>query len=280
MYRKLEPNYLKIAIAAIIWGSSGAFVKYLGLPPQVISFFRLGIPTVLLGLYFLFRRDPLFRNNIRLLLIASVLNAVRLFFYFIGFLNAPIGNAIMILYTWPVFAVIFSRIFLKEPLPFWNRLLLVGAMAGIILIYSDKPFSLNDEVFWGMSAMLISAVLYAVTVIIFKKESLKYNHLQIVFFQNLVGAVLFLPFFVMDFNLLTLHNASVASLYAFAVGVVGFGLFFFSLKRIKASNASFLAYIEVPSAVLFGVFLFHEVLSWNEILGGAMIIGASLMLKR
>jgi len=117
-------------------------------------------------------------------------------------------------------------------------------------------------------------------VIIFKKESVRYGHLQIVFFQNLVGAVLFLPFFVMDINLLTLHKASVASLYAFAVGIVGFGLFFFSLKRIKASNASFLAYIEVPSAVLFGVFLFHEVLSWNEILGGAMIIGASLMLKR
>ncbi|MBS3807276.1 MAG: EamA family transporter [Bacteroidales bacterium] len=280
MQAKVDTNYLKIVIAAIIWGSSGAFVKYLGLPAPLISFFRLGLPTLFLGIYFLARRQPVFRNNMRLLLIASVINAVRLLFYFIGFLNAPIGNAIMILYTWPVFAVIFSHIFLKEPLPGLNKLLLVVALAGIVLIYSDKPVGLDNDVFWGMSAMLLSALLYSSTVIIFKKESLKYDHLQIVFFQNLVGAVLFLPFFVLGFDALTLHKASVASLYAFAVGIVGFGLFFFSLRRIPASNASFLAYIEVPSAVLFGVFLFHETLTWNEIVGGVMIIGASVMLKK
>jgi len=280
MQGKIDTNHLKIAIAAIIWGSSGAFVKYLALPAPVISFFRLGVPTLFLGIYFLVRRQSIFRNNIRLVLIASVLNAVRLLFYFIGFLNAPIGNAIMILYTWPVFAVIFSHLFLKEPLPRLNRLLLGVALAGIVLIYSDKPLAFNNEVFWGMSAMLLSAILYSTTVIIFKKESVKYDHLQIVFFQNLVGAVLFLPFFVTGFDVLTLHKATVASGYAFAVGIIGFGLFFFSLRRIKASNASFLAYIEVPSAVLFGVFLFHEVLTWNEILGGIMIIAASLMLKR
>src|SRR6056297_1839441 len=99
MQGKVDTNYLKVVIAAIIWGSSGAFVKYLGLPAPVISFFRLGVPTLFLGLYFLARRQPIFKDNIRLLLIASVLNAVRLFFYFIGFLKAPIGNAIMILYT-------------------------------------------------------------------------------------------------------------------------------------------------------------------------------------
>ena len=280
MQQPINSNYLKIVVAAIIWGSSGAFVKYLGLPAPVISFFRLGVPTLFLGLYFLARRQPVFRNNIRLLLIASVINAVRLLFYFIGFLNAPIGNAIMILYTWPVFAVIFSHLFLKEPLPILNKWLLVAALAGIVLIYSDKPMGFGNEVFWGMSAMLLSALLYSTTVIIFKKESVKYDHLQIVFFQNLVGAVLFLPFLVMGFDALTLHKASVASFYAFAVGIVGFGLFFFSLRRIRASNASFLAYIEVPSAVLFGVFLFHETLSWNEILGGVMIIGASVMLKK
>mgnify|MGYP000279384716 CR=1 FL=1 len=278
--RKIDSNYLKIVVAAIIWGSSGAFIKYLSLPAPVISFFRLGIPTLFLGIYFLVRREPIFRNNVAILLVASVINAVRLFFYFIGFLEAPIGNAIMILYTWPVFAVVFSHLFLKEALPGINKLLLLMALAGIVLIYSDKPVSLDNGVFWGMSAMLISAVLYASTVVIFKRESHKYTHLQIVFFQNLVGALLFLPFFLGGLEQLTLHKTSVASGYAFAVGVIGYGLFFFSLKRLKASNASFLTYIEVPAAVLFGVFLFHETLGWNDILGGLLIIAASVLLRK
>jgi drug/metabolite transporter (DMT)-like permease len=277
---RINPNYLKIVIAAIIWGSSGAFVKYLNLPSPVLSFFRLGIPTVVLGLYFLIRKEPLFKNNIRLLLLASVINAVRLLFFYIGFLNAPIGNAVIILYSWPVFAIIFSNIFLGESIPVRNRLLLGMAMVGIVLIYLDKKFSLDNEVFWGMSAMLISAALYSTTVIIFKKESVRYTHLQIVFFQNLIGAGLFLPFFLLGLDELNFHTSWVASGYALLVGIVGFGLFFSSLKNVKASTASFLAYIEVISGILFGVFLYNETLTWNVIVGGIFIITASIVLKK
>jgi len=277
---KINPEYFKIVVAAIIWGSSGAFVKYLNLPSPVLSFYRLGIPTLVLGIYFVIRKEPLFRNNVRLLLIASVINAVRLFFFFIGFLNAPIGNAVIMLYSWPVFAAIFSNLFLKESLPRLNKILLAVAMLGIVLIYSGKRIDLNNQVFLGMSAMLLSAALYSTTVIIFKKESVRYTKLQIVFFQNLVGAFLFLPFFLLDLDALTLHKSWVASGYAFLIGIVGFGLFFSSLRKVKASTASFLAYIEVISAILFGVFLFSETLTWNVIVGGMLIIGSSIILKK
>jgi drug/metabolite transporter (DMT)-like permease len=42
------------------------------------------------------------------------------------------------------------------------------------------------------------------------------------------------------------------------------------------NTASFLSYLEVISGVLFGVILFHESLSWNEIAGGTMIILSSV----
>ena len=280
MLKRFNPEYFKIVVAAIIWGSSGAFVKYLDLPSQVLSFIRLSVPTLVLGIYFIIRKEPLFRNNVRLLLIASVINAIRLFFFFIGFLNAPIGNAVIMLYSWPVFAAIFSNLFLKEPLPRLNKILLAVAMLGIVLIYSGKRIDLNNQVFLGMSAMLLSAALYSTTVIIFKKESVRYTKLQIVFFQNLVGAFLFLPFFLLDLDALTLHKSWVASGYAFLIGIVGFGLFFSSLQKVKASTASFLAYIEVISAILFGVLLFSETLTWNVIVGGFLIIGSSVILKK
>ena len=184
------------------------------------------------------------------------------------------------LYSWPVFAAIFSNLFLKEPLPRLNKILLAVAMLGIVLIYSGKRIDLNNQVFLGMSAMLLSAALYSTTVIIFKKESVRYTKLQIVFFQNLVGAFLFLPFFLLDLDALTLHKSWVASGYAFLIGIVGFGLFFSSLQKVKASTASFLAYIEVISAILFGVLLFSETLTWNVIVGGVLIIGSSVILKK
>lgn len=280
MTKNVHPEYFKIVLAAVIWGSSGAFVKYLNLPSTVLAFFRLAIPTLILGAYFIVRRESLFGNKITWLLIASVINAVRLIFFYIGFLNAPIGNAVIMLYTWPVFAVLFSYLFLKEPVPVRNRILLSFAMTGIVIIYLDKPFSLDHDVFWGMTAMLISSALYSTTVVIFKKESIRYNHLQLVFFQNLIGAGIFLPLFLLNMSALTAHTSWVASGYALLVGIIGFGLFFSALRNVKASTASFLAYIEVISAILFGIFLFHETLTWNVITGGILIIGSSVILKK
>ena len=280
MLRNLYTDNMKVIIAAIIWGSSGAFIKYLDLTPGLIAFFRVALPVVFFGAWFVIRRERFFENGIKILLIASVINAVRLFFYFIGFLNAPIGNAVIILYTYPVLAVLFSHFFLREPLPFLNVVLLVLAMAGVMLVFSDKPIHFDNEVFLGMAAMLLSAALNASMVVIFKHQSPKFSPPQIVFFQNLVGAVCFLPFLITGMDQLTLHKFSVASFYAVLVGVVGFWLFFYALKRVFASTASFLSYIEVVSGILFGIFLFNEVLTWNEIAGGSMIMGASVLLRK
>jgi len=280
MLKRLYTDNMKVIFAAIIWGSSGAFIKYLDLTPGLIAFFRVALPVLFFGVWFVIRGERFFENGIKILLIASVINAVRLFFYFIGFLNAPIGNAVIILYTYPVLAVLFSHFFLKEPLPFMNVMLLVLAMAGVVLVFVDKPIHFGNEVFIGMAAMLLSAALNASMVVIFKHQSPKFSPPQIVFFQNLVGAVCFLPFLITGMDQLTLHKFSVASIYAVLVGVVGFWLFFYALKRVFASTASFLSYIEVVSGILFGIFLFNEVLTWNEIAGGSMIIGASVLLRK
>ena len=183
MSRNLNTDHVKIAGAAVIWGSSGAFIKYLGLPPGVIAFFRVGIPVMVLGICLTVKRERLFQNGVKIILMASVVNAIRLLFYFIGYLNAPIGNAIIILYTWPVFAVIFSHFFLREPLPCLNQILLLMAMGGIVMVFSDKNIHLDNSVILGMGAMLISAALNAATVVLFKHESTKFTAPQIVFFQ-------------------------------------------------------------------------------------------------
>jgi drug/metabolite transporter (DMT)-like permease len=277
---KYNAPYLKIILAAIIWGSSGAFIKYLDLHPFVLTFYRVAVPVVLIGMFTRWKDVRSIRVSSRVLIIASFLNVIRLVFYFIGFLNAPIGNAVIILYTWPVFAVLLSRFYLYEPLPLKNIVLLAIAMTGIVFIHLDKQISFDNEVFVGTMAMLLSAFVYAVTVILYKKESPKYSNWSIVFHQNFIGAVVFTVVFLFFPENPGLEKNVMAIIYGFLVGVIGYGLFFSALKEIKASSASFIAYIEVISAVLFGIYLFNETLTWNVITGGALIIGASILLKK
>jgi len=74
---KSDP-YLEIILAAIIWGTSGIFVKTLNLPATTISFFRFFIPTPIIVIFFIIKRVQPFKKGNKLMLLASVLNAVRM----------------------------------------------------------------------------------------------------------------------------------------------------------------------------------------------------------
>ncbi len=277
--KELNPH-LKVVLATFIMGSSGVFIKYLALPPAVLACFRLAIPTVALYLYFHLRKVNLFRYPVKWMLLGSLLNAVRIYFFINSFVYTGIANAIVILYSWPVFATLFSRLILKEKVSLRQFFLLLLPLSGIALIFSNQPFSLENDDFIGMSSMLLSAIIYALSVIIFKKEAGRYSGFETVFFQNLVGSVLFVPFlFLADF---TLSAGDVGLIFVFAssIGIVAFGLFFSALRRIKASTVSFLSYLEVIIASTYGVLIYDEAITWRLLLGGVLIIAATLLLTR
>ena len=131
-----------------------------------------------------------------------------------------------------------------------------------------------------MTAMLLSAVIYALTVIIFKKESEKYSKYEIIFYQNIIGSIIFIPFIFINKPLPTLFQTSVGLVYGALIGLVGFIFFFSALKKIKASTVSFLSYFEVVSAIILSVIFFQEVLTWNMGVGGLLIILATTLIKK
>jgi len=277
----MKPNpYLQVLLAILIMGSTGVFIKILDFPPATLSFFRTAVPAGLLFLYFRFKKVNLFYHPPGLMLLGSGLNAIRIFLFIFGFTYTTIANAVLILNAWPVFANLFSILFLKEKVPTRNLLLLLLPLSGIMLLFVDQPISLDNQDFIGMSAMVLSAMIYSLTIIIFKRESNKYGGYETTFFQNLIGGIFFLPFLWHEEAHYSVGQVSLGIVYAFLIGIVAFGLYFSALRQLKASTISFMSYLEVVVATSFGVFLFGETLSWNIMVGGSLIIISTIMLKK
>lgn len=272
--------YLYIVVAAVIFGSSGVFIKSAGLPATSMALIRMAVPFVLMTAVFLVRRKrfPSFRD--RFMLLASVLNAVRLFFYFAGYARGQISTTVILLYTWPVFAAAWSFLFLGERLSRRHLFLFTVAFAGVGLITLDKTFSLSDQRFSGVLFILLSAFVYSMTIVIFKKKSGSYDPFETLWFQNMVGVFAFLPFFITTRPWPMVWQGGLATVYGGLVGVLGFGLFFAGLRRVEASRASFLTYIEVVSGIFFGVVFFKERLSMQVVAGGSLVLLAALALGR
>jgi drug/metabolite transporter (DMT)-like permease len=264
----------------MIMGSSGVFIKYLQLPTAIFTSIRMVVPAFLLFTIYAIKGQFLITKSSRVILLASTLNAIRLFFFVLSFAYTSIGNAVIILYTWPVFATLFERIILKEKIKKANALLLTLPFAGVVILFSQQEFSLENRDIIGMSSMLFAACIFALSVILFKKESHKYSGFQTVFYQNMVGGIVFLPvLFISDYQW-NVHQITGAIIFACLLGVFAFGLFFTALKMLKASTVSFLAYLEVVFAIFYGYFFFDETITWNMMLGGILIIVSSILLKK
>ncbi|ANV90858.1 DMT family transporter [Picosynechococcus sp. PCC 8807] len=271
---------LQLAIATLILGTSGVFIKLAALSPLVMTFFRAGIPLIFVSGLFLYRREPLFWGATPFLLLISFLDAVRGLCYIIGFSYADLSSAVVILYTWPLFTTLLSWIFLKETIPRRNLWLLPCFILGIIVIYADAEISLSSRSFLGLTSVLIAAVLVASTVVMYKVKAADFSVYRLIFYQNLVGGVVSFPFLLGTQPWPNLFQFTMGGIYGISIGIIGFMLFFSALSKLKASTTALLCYLEILSTIVCGIVFFQEELSVNIILGASLILGGSFCLKK
>ncbi|WP_167597050.1 DMT family transporter [Leeuwenhoekiella sp. ZYFB001] len=269
-----------VILAALIAGFNGILIKAMpSLSTGAIGWFRAGVPVLFLLPGLLKARQLKVQGNTRMLLMASVINAVRTYFFLLAFIYTSVGNAIVLFYIYPLFITIIETTVYKAPISKKQVLFMLLAFGGIAFTYADKEFSFESRDFIGMLAAILAAVGYAFFVSIFKRQTQDCNRNQLLFYQNLAGAVLFIPF-LFGLKDVALTHMGIGVFYGLLIGIVQFGLFFFGLKHLNATTAASLMYLEVLSAVLLSFFILNEQLSWNTYVGGALILISSFFISR
>lgn len=219
------------------------------------------------------------------LILASVLNAVRSLLFFQALILTDISKAVIMLYLWPVFVMAWNLILKKEKATFMKILFIVMAFSGIVIIYLDNFLSqtiiLND--IYGMSIMMLSSLIYSLTIILFKEQGKTRDHYEITFYQNLAAVPLFfagaLVRFVLvpeSFALLSMSGIGFACLNGLIPGIFGFLLYFRGMNRMESSKAGQLAYLEVVFTVIAGIILFHESPGFSFFIGALLIVSAAV----
>lgn len=272
---------LAVLVAASIGASSGLYIKGIALSSLAMAGFRMGVPFLVL-LPLVARRGGLLGDlaKRRSLWFASGLNAVRMLLFIMAYKLTAIGNAVVLLYLWPIFALLIDCVRLRRaPAPTQTALLAL-AFAGVVVMNLHRKISFASGDLLGSLFMIASAFLFAATVIIFKGALVTMRETDALYFQNAVGAIVFLPFLLAEAGGMSIVDLSLGLAYGASVGILGFGLFFYAMKRLPLFQYSALTYTEVIVAMTFGLTILGESLFTNQILGAAMIIAASLVAQR
>lgn len=270
-----------VLVAAALGASSGLYIKGLEFSSLALAGFRMGIPFVLSLPFVLARGTALGHpDQRRALWVASAFNAARMLLFIVAYKLTSIGNAVVLLYLWPVFALVFGC-FRDRRAPSRGQVgILALAVAGVAVMNLHRSFSLGGTDLVGSGAMLGSAALFAVTALLFKKALAQVHETDTLYFQNGIGALVFLPFLIAEVPTASLGSVGLASVYGLVVGFGAFGLFFFAMKRLPLFQYSALAYSEVPFGVALGVVVLGEAVVWNQVVGAVLVLGASFLAQR
>jgi drug/metabolite transporter (DMT)-like permease len=187
------------------------------------------------------------------------------------------GTAQVLTYTYPAWVLILTAIFFKEKITVNKVYALVLSIIGTVLVAYSPDQHINTL---GVGFALISAVAYAFYVtFIDHGEFSEVNSIvmtaYILLFANISFAVYGFARGEIITNFSTSAWISIAMLALFSTTIAIFA-FCAGAKLIGSSKAAIVSTIEPISTFIFGYIFLGEKLSFNMMIGGAVVIMAIL----
>lgn len=246
------------------------------------SFYTYSIATFIAGIYFAkFWRDtfkvPL--NIIWLSLIAGWTNLS----YVLAVIDGEVMRVMLLFYLSPLWTLILAHFWLKEKTQLTGYIAIAISLLGAFIMLYDfsspmitfpMPSSRSD--WFALSA----GIGFSLTNVITRKSS----HLTIKAksFAVWIGVVLASLLFIIvtgdtlhSASLLTWNNWLILTVIALLL-IAATGLVQYGVTKITATRASVLFLFELVVAAVASYYLAHEVMAWNEWLGGLLIISAAV----
>lgn len=279
--------HIVAVISMFFWGLSYIWSKYVFevYSPLTTIFFRLTISFVVLFVFvyatsndfFIYKKDyPLFA-------LSALFNP---FLYFIGenfglkLVSASVSAIIVA--TIPLFAPFIAWYYYKEKLKLLNTAGLVLSFIGLLFIILKKDFSLNADPVGLMllSLAVVSALFYMV---VLKKLTKKYPPVTIIMWQNLIGAIYFLPFFLFfDFQKVIEIKPDIdAVLSLLMLGIfsssLAYVLYTYTLKHLGIIKSSLYTNLIPVFTALLSFYLLSESFTFAKIIGMIIVISGLIL---
>ena len=260
---------------SICFGTMNALVKWTSVNADVwmIIFIRSLVIALAVIIFTRFRGTSLKMNDPKKMFLRCLVGLIAMILYFTALSLIPIGQAVTLQYTAPLFVALLSGSLIREKVSTSVLISLVTAFIGIILIVSPDLDSIDPNALLALGSGLFAGLAY-----IFVRDLRKTDSPSTVVFWfaafSVAGSVIqAAP------ELTNLTWEMLAALVGIGVGAGG-GLVGITMAYHQANAAwvSAFSYLTVIIATIYGIILFDEVLSTKIIIGGLLIIGSGVAL--
>lgn len=189
----------------------------------------------------------------------------------------PSGLASIIFAVMPFGVIIFSLIAFPKNKISLNQLIgVIFGFVGIVTIFSDNLKIEMSEYFWGIAAVLTSALMQAAIAVIIKKYGSHLNPLSMNYLPLFLSGILMIlaSMILEDSSKWKFDIKAISSVIFLSIigTVVTFTIYYWLLKKINIVILSLTSFLTPIIAVILGWIILNENLSRNTILGSSFVL--------
>ena len=266
--------------AAVCYGTNpiGARLYEEGMTPSNVLFWRFGLAWVIIAAVMLLRKEKLrvSRSEFATLSMLGLLFLASSFTLYASFQLMDVGVASTLLFVYPVLTAAIMAIFFKEKLTWATALSIVLSFIGVMLLYWTPDGGRLSAA--GVILVLISALTYALYIIVMNRSQLAMSSFKINFYVLIYCALgnLILSFCTGQGVQMPAHATSwfYVGWLAVVPAILALVMMVYAAKYIGSTPTAIIGALEPLTAVLIGIFMFGEVFTVRLAFGILLIFSA------
>ncbi|MCR4858791.1 MAG: DMT family transporter [Bacteroidales bacterium] len=266
--------------AAVCYGTNpiGARLYEEGMTPSNVLFWRFGLAWVIIAAVMLLRKEKLrvSRSEFATLSMLGLLFLASSFTLYASFQLMDVGVASTLLFVYPVLTAAIMAIFFKEKLTWATALSIVLSFIGVMLLYWTPDGGRLSAA--GVVLVLISALTYALYIIVMNRSQLAMSSFKINFYVLIYCALgnLILSFCTGQGVQMPAHATSwfYVGWLAVVPAILALVMMVYAAKYIGSTPTAIIGALEPLTAVLIGIFMFGEVFTVRLAFGILLIFSA------
>lgn len=271
------------ALATLCFSTAAVLVIWADpLSPYEKAFWRLVVATLAVWALARVQRQPLrfSRQDVGRFLLFGLVTATHFLTFIAAFSFTTIAHALTVTYTAPVFATLFSVLFLKESIPRRKYVGIGVVILGIGVQVGLEPV-LTPRMLIGDGLALVAAIAYGLYSVMGRSQRERYPLLPYAFAVYGMAAVWLTPAGSMA---LTPSGYGLRQILALiGLGVVplalGHTLYNAAVRRTHATYVNLISSQEVTGGVILGMLLLGQLPTVNSVIGALITLaGVALVL--
>lgn len=265
--RPRQQAVLLLLLTALLWSSSGLFVKLIAWGPFSILSARSMVATVVFLTYL---RQLRFRWT-RLQLVGAIAYMGAQLFFIIGTKLTAAANIIFLSYTAPLYIILFGYWFLRERPQRADWLSMAAIFSGMLLFFGDD---LSLEGVRGNLFGALSGLSMGVLILTMRRQK-DGVPAQTILLGNLLGILLGFPALTQE----TFSPTSLSIILFLGIFQIGLSFVFYSIaiKQLPALESTLILTIEPILNPLWVFLVIGEVPGQLAFVGGAFVLGSVIV---